>query len=135
MYMFIDIVRKNAIPSWNIPTCSFPIPLLFVIYHVSALYQLLCGDTWIMTHICERPYSKRFLIGQETLKNVVVPPPPPPISKVTVNILSFEAVWIEVRNDKHKNIVCGCLYRHPNSEIGQFLHYLSKVLAKIKYRK
>ena len=36
-----------------------------------------------------------------------------------------------MRNDKHKNIVCGCLYRHPNSEIGQFLHYLSKVLAKL----
>ena len=22
---------------------------------------------------------------------------------------SFQAVWIEVKNDKHKNIVCGCL--------------------------
>ena len=43
---------------------------------------------------------------------------------------SFEAVWIEVKNEKHKNIVCGCLYRHPNSDIEDFTDYLSNILAK-----
>ena len=26
---------------------------------------------------------------------------------------SFEAVWVEIRNEKAKNIVCGCIYKHP----------------------
>ena len=43
---------------------------------------------------------------------------------------SFEAVWIEVNNAKRKNIVCGCLYRHPNNDIENFTDYLSKILAK-----
>ena len=44
-----------------------------------------------MTHICERPYSKRFLIGQETLKDAVVHP----ISKVTINIFKnqLDKLW------------------------------------------
>ena len=44
---------------------------------------------------------------------------------------SFEAVWIEIKNEKRKNIVCGCLYRHPNSDIEDFTDYLTKILAKI----
>ena len=44
---------------------------------------------------------------------------------------SFEAVWIEVKNEKRKIIVCGCLYRHPNSDIEDFTDYLTKILAKI----
>ena len=44
---------------------------------------------------------------------------------------SFEAVWIEVKNEKRKNIVCSCIYRHPNSDIENFTDYLSKILAKI----
>ena len=44
---------------------------------------------------------------------------------------SFEAVWIEIKNDKRKNIVCGCFYRHPNTDVGDFKQYLSKCLNKI----
>ena len=28
----------------------------------------------------------------------------------------FEAIWVEIKNDKTKNIICGC-NRHPNSDI------------------
>ena len=30
-----------------------------------------------------------------------------------------------------KNIVCGCLYRHPNCEMDNFMNYLSKTIIKI----
>ena len=61
-------------------------------------------------------------------------------SKIDINVVdrndlntadtSFEAVWIEMKNEKHKNTVCGCL-RHPSSDMEIFINYLSKTLAKI----
>ena len=29
----------------------------------------------------------------------------------------FEGVWIESKNKKKDNIMCGCIYRHPNHDI------------------
>ena len=26
----------------------------------------------------------------------------------------FESVWVEIKNKSSKNIICGCIYRHPN---------------------
>ena len=26
----------------------------------------------------------------------------------------YESVWVEIENDASKNIICGCIYRHPN---------------------
>ena len=43
---------------------------------------------------------------------------------------SFEAVWIEIKNEKNKNIVCGCLYRHPHSDMENFIDYYLKALLK-----
>ena len=48
---------------------------------------------------------------------------------------SFEIVWVEIRNDKHKNIVCGCLYRHPNSDIDEFMKYIAICLTKVNKEK
>ena len=48
---------------------------------------------------------------------------------------SFEAVWIEIENTKSKNIVCGCFYRHPSSDINEFTTYISKSLTKITREK
>ena len=28
----------------------------------------------------------------------------------------FEAVWVEIKNKNSKNIICGCIYRHPHHE-------------------
>ena len=43
----------------------------------------------------------------------------------------FEALWVEIDNEKSKNIICGCFYRHPNTDIDDFTKYISKCLTKI----
>ena len=43
----------------------------------------------------------------------------------------FEAVWVEINVDKAKNIICGCIYRHPNSDIQVLENYINKCLTKI----
>ena len=59
------------------------------------------------------------------------------IERTDLNIIdkSYEAVWIEIINDKYKNIVCGCIYRHPNCEVDEFNNYISKCLTKINKEK
>ena len=37
--------------------------------------------------------------------------------------------------EKSKNIVCGCIYRHPNNEVEVFTDYISKCLGKITKEK
>ena len=33
----------------------------------------------------------------------------------------FEMVWIEIKNKNSKNVLCGCVYRHPRYEMDDFL--------------
>ena len=28
----------------------------------------------------------------------------------------YESVWVEIKNSNSKNIVCGCIYRHPKQK-------------------
>eukprot|EP00794_Sanderia_malayensis_P001792 gene1792-1997_t len=45
----------------------------------------------------------------------------------------FETVWVEICNPKAKNVICCCVYRHPNSDISKFndhLHGKIEGLAK-----
>ena len=42
---------------------------------------------------------------------------------------SFEVVWVEIKNTK--NIVCGCIYKHPKSDNDDLNNYISKCLAII----
>ena len=45
----------------------------------------------------------------------------------------FEATWIEIKNKKSKNILCGTIYRDPNivaNDHQVFLEYLDTVLVK-----
>ena len=44
---------------------------------------------------------------------------------------NFEALWIEVHNNCHSNVLCGILYRHPNGDLGQFIDYLSCAIDRI----
>ena len=81
-------------------------------------------------------YRQPTAVGSKTSKGGVAIYSKTDINTVDRNDLnivdkSFEAVWIEVKNEKRKNIVCGCLYRHPNSDIEDFTDYLSKILVKI----
>ena len=55
------------------------------------------------------------------------------ISKDNLNIINddFVAVWIEIKNKKSKNIVCGCVYRHPNRDPTKFFEYLETTFAQL----
>ena len=43
----------------------------------------------------------------------------------------LEAIWVEISVKNGKNIICGCVYRHPNSDIALFTDYIDKSLSKI----
>ena len=43
----------------------------------------------------------------------------------------FEALWIEVHNNCHSNLLCGIIYRHPNGDLGRFIHYLNSTVDRI----
>ena len=43
----------------------------------------------------------------------------------------LESVWIEVKNKNKKNIVCGCIYRHPNHDTSEFSNYLESLLKNV----
>ena len=47
----------------------------------------------------------------------------------------FESIWIEIKNKKGKNFLCGCVYRHPNTDIPNFHDHIEslKRLDKNKY--
>ena len=40
--------------------------------------------------------------------------------------IHFESIWIEIKNKNSKNIICGCLYRHPRHDLSEFLEYLER---------
>ena len=42
--------------------------------------------------------------------------------------VDFESLWIEIKNNKGKNIMCGCIYRHPNRDPNNFFEYILKTL-------
>lgn len=46
----------------------------------------------------------------------------------------FESTWVELKNLKSKNIVCGCVYRHPNKsneDLSTFNKYMDSTLKKL----
>ena len=43
----------------------------------------------------------------------------------------FEAVWIEIKNKNSKNIVCGCVYRHPRANCDDFFNYIDSSMKKL----
>ena len=40
----------------------------------------------------------------------------------------YEGVWVEIKNSKSRNIVCGCVYRHPTYDMSNFLNYIDSCL-------
>ena len=45
--------------------------------------------------------------------------------------MDFESVWIEIKNQNSKNIVCGCVYRHPRQSLESFFNYMDSTLSKL----
>ena len=43
----------------------------------------------------------------------------------------FESVWVEIKNKRNKNILCGCIYRHPKYDLSEFMIYLETSLKKV----
>ena len=43
----------------------------------------------------------------------------------------YESVWVEIKNKKSKNILCGCIYRHPRNDMTGFQLYMDKILRII----
>ena len=35
----------------------------------------------------------------------------------------FESLWIEIKNNEGKNIMCGCIYWDPNRDPNKFFEY------------
>ena len=38
----------------------------------------------------------------------------------------FELVWVEIKNKKGTNFLCGCMYRHPNTDVENFLGHINQ---------
>ena len=47
----------------------------------------------------------------------------------------FESLWVEIKNQKSKTIMCGCMYRHPNTDVLTFLKYIESTISKIDSNK
>ena len=43
----------------------------------------------------------------------------------------FESLWFEIKNKRNKNILCGCIYRHPKYDLSKFMIYLETSLKKV----
>ena len=50
---------------------------------------------------------------------------------LNVQTKDYESVWIEIKNEKSKNIVCGCIYMHPRHHQAEFLDYMDSTLHKL----
>ena len=43
----------------------------------------------------------------------------------------FEALWVEIQNEKGQNMICGVIYRHPNGNLDTFMDYLNSIIDKV----
>ena len=55
------------------------------------------------------------------------------IERIDLNILhdEFEGTWVEIKNKHSKNIICGCIYRHPHNNFKEFFQNLEMCLSKL----
>ena len=40
-------------------------------------------------------------------------------------------IGVEIINSKNKNILCCCVYRHPNSDVQEFTHFVNGILQTV----
>ena len=50
---------------------------------------------------------------------------------IKINTDEFESTWVEIKNKKSKNILVGCIYRHPHNNFKEFFQYLDETLSKL----
>ena len=56
--------------------------------------------------------------------------------RMDLNIINdhYESIWIEIKNKSSKNVIVGCIYRHPHDNIeiyNNFSEYLEPILSKL----
>ena len=51
--------------------------------------------------------------------------------EISTSVIDYEALWVEIMADGQRNIVCGVIYRHPNSNIDNFMDYVNSIMEKI----
>ena len=50
--------------------------------------------------------------------------------------IEYESTWVEIKNKKSKNIIIGCIYRHPHyNNLEEFTHYMKNTLLKLNKEK
>ena len=97
-------------------------------------------NTSFDTNVSIDGYHKPFINGSKTSRGGVAI-----YARANLNIWErddlsivnndFESVWTEIEVKNSKNIICGCLYRHPTNKIENFCNYISKCLTKITKEK
>ena len=47
----------------------------------------------------------------------------------------FESIWVEMKNKKRENFLCGCFYHHPNIDISNLMDYLQSTFSNVNQKK
>ena len=49
----------------------------------------------------------------------------------------YESTWVEIKNKNSKNIICGCVYRHPKQlkDLTAFKKHMDSILRKLFEKK
>ena len=53
------------------------------------------------------------------------------LSNFTTTESDFEALWIEINVKGQSNLICGVVYRHPNSNFDNFIIYMNRTIEQI----
>ena len=51
-------------------------------------------------------------------------------SDLDINSLEYESTWIEIQNNRSKNIVIASIYRYPHNNFNEFFQYLENCLSQ-----
>ena len=52
-------------------------------------------------------------------------------SEPTTSNPNLEALWIEILEEGQPNLICGIVYRHPNSKLDNFMDYMNTTIENI----
>ena len=50
---------------------------------------------------------------------------------LNINSIECESMWIEIKNNRSKNIVIASIYRHPHNNFNEFFQYLENCVIKV----
>ena len=52
-------------------------------------------------------------------------------SQLTKSTYDFETLWIEIDFGNQSNLICGVIYRHPSSNLDNFMDYINSTIERI----